>query len=352
MNQINNIIGNILAYFEIYWINILIALLIVAISIFIAPILTYGILKIFNLKKKKSEIKKISFYKPLKIFIVALGIYGAILSLELSVENMVIVNKIFKIVTILLVTKGFANMANPDSATFQLLQSKIDIISNKKATGVICRAIRVLIYIIAGFIIITELGYNLNGLAAGLGIGTAILALAVQDVAKNLLGGFTIITDKILIVGDFIECGGYKGNVEDITFRSTRIRTLEGTQVTIPNGTLANSYIVNYGRMSKRRVEVNLHIDWSTNYETLEELKERLFLVLNSHAHVIKDSINIMFNEIGDDSLNLYIYLYIDEVKYDKYMAVKGQLNEEIIKLLQKENIELSYPSQNINIKK
>ena len=86
------------------------------------------------------------------------------------------------------------------------------------------RGIKFLIYAIAVFIIIFEMGYDLSGLITGLGIGSVVLTLAAQDMIKSLLGGFFIFTDKPFKVGDFIKFSTYEGTVEDITFRSTKIR--------------------------------------------------------------------------------------------------------------------------------
>lgn len=352
MNQIYSIIETIITYVGEHWISLIFSLIIVFIFKLLSPSLSYLILKIFNFRKNKEEIKQISFYKPIKTFFLVLGIYTGIISLELPADVVEKASKLLNISIIILVANGFANMASPTSRTFKALQEKFDIASNKNAIGVLSKTIKVLIYIIAGFLVITELGYNLNGLAAGLGIGTAIIALAVQDVAKNLLGGVTILTDRIFIVGDFIEAGSYQGTVEDITFRSTRIRTLDDTQVTIPNGTLANSYIINWSRMNKRRIQINLPIDWGTSPTTLDELRKRMHMVIEHQPHVIKEPIVVTYDKITNDSLNMYIYFYIDIVPYSQYIAIRGKINEELIKLLQKENISLSYPSHSIKIEK
>lgn len=323
------------------WMSILISIVIVIIFRILSPVFAYAILKIVNFKKKKSEIKQISFYKPLKLIFFAFGLYVAAINLQLPEDTMLYVNKIFKIIIIALVAKGFLNMANPESSTFRTLQDKLNVINNKNATGFICKVIKAIVYLIAGFLIITELGYNLNGLVAGLGIGSAILALAVQDVVKNLFGGITILMDKTFLVGDFIEADGHSGNVVDITFRSTKIRTLDNTEVTIPNGILATTYVENWARMEKRRVEVNLMFDHDVKYEQLERVKTRIELVLNEYPNVIKGSVHINYTEIEKEGIKLYIYLYTNKAKYDEYLEVKGQINEVIKSIIEKENVSL-----------
>lgn len=332
------------------WFNILVAIVIVIAFKMLSSVLAYIIIKIFNIKKNKEEIKKVSFYNPIKIFFVILGIYIATLSFELPIEVTSRIYKAFKIAIIVLVAKGFAGMVSPKSRTFNALQQRLDILQNKNGAKFICKLIRILIYIIAGFIIITELGYNLNGLVAGLGIGSAIIALAVQDVAKNLLGGVTILTDGVFSVGDYIKVGENQGTVEGITIRSTRIRTLDGMELTMPNGILANSNIINYNRMEQRRIEINLVFDSNISYDVLSRIKEEIRSVLNNYPHVIKNSLNINYTEINKDEIKLHIYLYTDMVDYSDYLEVKGKINEAILYLLSKEKRSLKVVKE-INVK-
>ena len=119
------------------------------------------------------------------------------------------------------------------------------------------KIVRGIIYVIAVFIVLTILEINLSGLVAGLGLGGVIVTLAAQDTAKNLFGGLVIFLDKPFVVGDWIEVDKYEGTVEDITFRSTRVRTFENSVVNIPNAVIANDSIINWSRMEKRRNKVN-----------------------------------------------------------------------------------------------
>ena len=118
---------------------------------------------------------------------------------------------------------------------------KLDKDIDDATTKFMVRGIKFLIYAIAVFIIIFEMGYDLSGLITGLGIGSVVLTLAAQDMIKSLLGGFFIFTDKPFKVGDFIKFSTYEGTVEDITFRSTKIRTLSNSVVQVPNS-LISSY--------------------------------------------------------------------------------------------------------------
>lgn len=147
-----------------------------------------------------------------------LGFYLGILVLNLPQDALNFVTKYLKILAILLLARAFANMFDTKASLYLKLQNHFSLFSNKKLGAFASKLVKSIIYLIAGFMIITDLGYNLNGLAAGLGISSVLVALAAQDVAKNLLGGATIVMDRQFLIGDWIESGKYAGTVKDITF--------------------------------------------------------------------------------------------------------------------------------------
>ncbi len=178
--------------------------------------------------------------------------------------------------------------------------------------------------------------------------GGVIVALAAQDIAKNLFGGVAIITDKPFIVGDYIETDKYQGTVEDITFRSTRIRTNENTLVTIPNSTLSNASIINWSKLEKRRFDVSLNLPLEISSEKIESIISKLELVLSSNEDVVKDSVRINLNKIDTDGINIWIYLYTTNTVYDDYFKFKQKINDCVLKVLEAENIKLAYPGRSV----
>ena len=348
MNTLTQIVNYIKDMNTQQWFDILMAIWIVIIFKLFSSLFSYLILKIFNIHKKKAEIKQIGFYKPLKNFFVILGVYLAILILGLPETTMVLITKVFKICIILTVASGFSNMANPDSKTFAFLQDRVDFINSKRLAKFVSKILKIIIYLIAGFMVITELGYNLNGLAAGLGIGTAVIALAAQDIAKNLIAGASIIFDRQFMVGDWIQACGYQGIVEDITIRSTRILTFDNTEVTIPNNNLVTSAVVNYSRTSKRKIKLSLSLNKDMQYEDLERILNRIKLVLSEQKYVIKDSVGVICDDIQTSGVNVLAYLNVEAQTFGEYTAIRGQINKAILELFYKERIDLAYPGQEI----
>ena len=149
--------------------------------------------------------------KPIKIFTVLIGVYLAILILRLPEDVMNFANKVFRIALIILIANGVANLINPKSTVFTKIKGKLN--TDDTLSNFISKVIKTIVYIIAGFIVINEIGYDLSGIVTGLGLSGVVFALAAQDIAKNLFGGFAIIVDKPFIVGDWVETEGASGRI-------------------------------------------------------------------------------------------------------------------------------------------
>lgn len=318
---------------------------------------SYIIIRMFKIKEKRAKkIKESAFFNPLKIFFIILGFYLAIIFLKtpLHISNgiMKIVYKAFVIITTISFAKGLAASFTPKSTLYKKIKEKTSRNVEDSMFDFVLKVIRIIIYIIAGFIVITTLGFNLNGLIAGLGIGGVIVTLAAQDTAKNLFGGLVIFLDKPFVVGDWIQMDTFEGTVEDITFRSTRIRTFENAIVNVPNSVISNASIVNWSKMEKRRYKTNLCIKLDTPLEKLEIFKRRVEDMLQAREAIFDDSIIVKFDTIVDNGLNVLICSYTDSVDYTSYLSEKEDINSKIIKILREENIELAYDTKTICIEK
>lgn len=357
MEQINQIINWIKTNITLTIItNIVIAFLIYLIFRIMRNKLAYILIRMFKRKvKNKKEIKSNSFYNPLRTFFLILGIYLAIIFLKtpLNINDwfMLLTNKLFRISIIILSANGIANSLTTNNKVINRLKEKMNPDVEDSMFRIILKCIRGLIYVIAGFLCITELGYDLNGLVAGLGIGSVVITLAAQDTAKNLFGGLVIFMDKPFTVGDWIEIDKYEGTVEDITFRSTRIRTFENSVVNIPNAVLANESIINWSRMEKRRNKVNLCLELDTPIEKIQKVQDRIKNMLMERDKIIDDTIIVRFDNITDNGINLLICSYTDSVDYASFLHEKEKINFKIMQILKEENVELAYDTKTVFVK-
>ena len=357
MEQINNFILWIKSIQVTQIMDIAIAIGIYLIFRILTKTLSYITIRMFKPKvKNKKLIKNNPFYAPLKVFYVALGMYLAIIflknPLQINDTLMALVNKIFKIAVIIIFANGIANSLTTNSNSINKIKEKVNPDVDDSMFRFILKAIRFLIYIIAGFLVVTELGYNLNGLVAGLGIGSVVITLAAQDTAKNLFGGLVIFLDKPFIVGDWIEVDKYEGTIEDITFRSTRVRTFENSIVNIPNSIIANASIINWSKMEKRRYKVNLCLELDTTLEKVLIVEEKIKKMLKQHDDVIDDTIIVRFDNIIDNGINLLVSSYTNSVDYSSFLEEKEKINFKIMQILREENVELAYDTKTVCIKK
>ena len=337
-------------------VDIIIAIGIIVFFRIFSATFSYMIIRIFKIKSKKAkEIKESAFFKPLKVFFIILGIYLAIVflkaPLKINDQVMDIVTKTFKIISVIEFAVGLANSFTAKTILGKKLRKSLSQKMDDTVFEFVLKITRVFIYVIAIFLILAILEINLTGLIAGLGLGGVIITLAAQDTAKNLFGGLVIFIDKPFVVGDWIEMDKYEGTIEDITFRTTRIRTFENALVNIPNAIIADASVTNWSKMEKRRYKTNLCVELDTLLEKLELLKTRIEKMLQERESVFDDSIIVRFDQITDNGINILIYTYTNSVDYASYLKEVEDINMKIMKILNEEHIELAYDTKTVYVK-
>lgn len=321
-------------------------------KVFSSPV-AYIIIKIFNMKiKGKQKIKENSFYKPIKAICTLIGLYLAILCLDLPEDVFFVIDKIFRIVVIFVISNNIGNILHPQSQFMKKIKNSDKINVNDKVAEFIGKTIKGVIYVIAGFIIAAELNYDLSGLIAGLGLGSIVIALAAQDIAKNLCSGVVLLFDKPFMIGDYIATGNYEGTVEDMTFRAIRIRTPDNTLVSIPNSKISEGIVINYSKMEKRRYKLDLLVSLETNMVKVEEVIEKLKEMLEKSPNILEDSLQVHMDKILDNGINITIFFYTDVIVFADFLEFKENINMSIMNLMMQEGVELAYDTKTVYIKK
>lgn len=289
---------------------------------------------------------KSSLHKPVSFFFILLG---AFIGIYINYKNPIVLNT-FKVFSILIVCW----------CILCYVSENLDVIlntdKNSKLNGIavkfISNIMKFLTVCLAVVMVISELGYNINGLLTGLGVGGLAVSLAAQDSLKNLISGFFIMFDKPFNVGDLIETNEFKGTVEDITMRSTRIRTLEDSVVIVPNSKLSEASITNLSKFSRRLVEFKIGILYSTPAETIKKCKADIYSCLSNNELIIKDNIRVCFLEFDESAINLQLRFYINTTDYEEYCRFINDLNFEIKKIIEENGTDFAFPSQSIYIEK
>lgn len=349
MQQFNDLINYFKNITEQKLVDITIASIVIILFWLLSSAFSYCVIKIFMKgEKDKEKIKSNGFYLPMQILFGCIGIYVAVYILELPVTVIEAWKKIFKIILICVIASGLVNVVDPKSDIAKRFRKKNYTNKDKTIANFTGRILKYVIYICAGFLILTEFNFDVSGLVAGLGIGGAVIALAAQDFVKGLIAGMSILSDKPFLVGDWIEIGSEQGTVIDITFRSTKIRTNFNTIVTLPNSMITSTTVINWSRLKQRRYELNLKLPLETNSDVIETIINRIKFVLQEEESVVPGSVYANFTEIGGQGNNINIYMYTTITIIDDYLHFKQIVNDKILKVLESEHVKASYPGQNI----
>lgn len=189
----------------------------------------------------------------------------------------------------------------------------------------------------------------LTSIIAGLGIGGLAVALAAQDSLKNIFGSLVLFVDKPFEFGDRIVVDGHDGPVEEVGLRSTRIRTLDGHLVTIPNGELANKTIKNIGKRPYIKRIADITITYDTPPEKLDRALEILRSLLENHEGMNGDfPPRVFFNDFNAASLNLRVMYWYHPPDYWAYMGFAERFNKEVFRLFNEEGIDFAFPTQTL----
>lgn len=210
---------------------------------------------------------------------------------------------------------------------------------------VIQKAVRAIIWSLGVVIGLDNIGFDITAMIAGLGIGGLALALAAQDSVKNIFAGIMIFLDKPFKIKDRIKIDGHDGVVEEVGLRSTRIRTLEGRIVTIPNCTFTDNSVINVTSQPALKVKINLGLTYDTNEDDLQKAINILQdIVKNQDA--ITDDYAAGFNGFGDFSLNILFMYYVRPESH--WLNTQTLVNKEVLKRFNEEGLEFAFPTQTI----
>lgn len=290
----------------------------------------------------------LAFEKPLRTFFIIIGLYLALNYLSVSAHFSVFILKVFRSSVIILIAWGVFNLTSSSSKWLESLGKKLDLDMDKIIVPFIAKVSRFVVVIFAGGIVLDVWEYDVNGFVAGLGLGGLAFALAAKDTIGNIFGGIVIITEKPFSLGDWIQTPSVEGSVEDITFRSTKVRTFAQALVTVPNSTLANEAITNWTRMGKRRITFHLGVVYSTTKEKMGNCVRKIRGMLQNHPSIDQQTIFVHFDRFNDSSLDIFLYFFTKTTNWGEWLEVKEDCNLKILEILEREGVSVAFPSTSV----
>jgi small-conductance mechanosensitive channel len=210
--------------------------------------------------------------------------------------------------------------------------------------GVISFLARITIWSFVLLLTLDNLGIQIKPLLAGLGIGGIAVALAAQNILGDLFASLSITLDRPFVVGDSLQVDEFNGTVEYIGVKSTRLRSLSGEQIIMPNANLLSSRVRNNSRMNQRRVVINISVDQQTEMEQLQALPDKLRELIESHQPIKFDRAH--FAKIGASSFDFEAVYIVLTPDYAKHMEILQDINLRLVEWFRKEGVVLSTPQR------
>lgn len=212
------------------------------------------------------------------------------------------------------------------------------------------KALKITMVVISMMFLIQNLGYSISGLVASLGLGGLTIAMAAKDAVSNFFGSLIIVFDSPFKVGDWIKAGGIEGVVEELGFRSTKIRTFEKSFVTVPNSIVANTSIENFTVRDRRRIKFTLGIEYKTSVTKVENIVNGIKKLIESNEGILNDFYLVNFNSFGASSLDIFVYCFTNTTVWADYMGIKEAFHLDILRLCEKEGVGIAFPTQSVYI--
>jgi len=233
---------------------------------------------------------------------------------------------------------------------FEKIVEKTESDSDDQLLPIFIRIVKTFIVIGGCIHVLDVFSVDLTALIAGLSIGGLAVALAAQDTVKNLIGSLMIYADRPFHLGDFISGDGIVGTVEDIGFRSTRIRTTDSSLISVPNGTLVDMTVNNMGNLKFRRFNTTIGLAYYTPPSLIEKFVEGLRAINQAHPQTKNDVSFIHLNNMGASSLDILFIVYFNTVEYAVDLKLKEELIFAILRLAEALNVHIAFPSTSVYI--
>nr|AEQ20298.1 putative mechanosensitive ion channel protein [uncultured bacterium CSLG7] len=217
---------------------------------------------------------------------------------------------------------------------------------SRSAMPLASRAVKITICVLALTAVIGSWGYNTSAILAGLGIGGIAIALAAQKTIENLFGGVAVVSDRPVAVGDFCKFGDRVGTVEDIGLRSTRLRTLDRTLVSVPNSEFSSMVLENYSKRDKVLFHTTLNLRRDTKPAQVRSILESIHRILSEDSKVETGTLPVRFIGAGSYSLDIEIFAYIRTADYDEFLQLQQDLLLRIMDAITAAGSALALPTQ------
>lgn len=288
--------------------------------------------------------------RPTSLFIIILllTLFIPVLQLPASYAQYVIVT--LRVLLPLMGTIIAYRFVNVAARYLSKLALKTDSTLDDQMVPLVRKTLKTFVVITGTLFVLDNLNVPILPLLTGLSIGGLAFALAAQDTIKNFFGSLMIFIDKPFQIGDWITTNGIDGTVEEVGFRSSRVRTFRNSLVYVPNGQLADSTIDNHGLRKYRRYYTRIGITYDTPPALMEAFTEGLRKIVLKHPNTYKDNFHIYFNDLGASSLEILFYIFFEVPTWGDELRCRHEVLLEIMKLGDRLGVNFAFPTQTLHV--
>lgn len=229
---------------------------------------------------------------------------------------------------------------------------KTDSALDDQLVPLVSKAAKATVAILGALLVLQNMGYSISGVIAGLGVGGLAVALAAQKTLSDLFGSIMLLVDRPFTVGHWVKSpdGALEGVVEEVGFRSTRIRTFERTLVSVPNSRLAEFIIDNMALRPTRRVWITVGLTYETSSSEMESALAAIKEILATHDGVDQEFYLVRFTDFGSSSLDIMVYYFSRSIDWDTYLSVREDVNLKIMDALEKLGLSIAFPTRTVHL--
>jgi len=222
--------------------------------------------------------------------------------------------------------------------------------ASRSLIGLGARIAKIAVLAMAVVMLLSELGYPVASLLAGIGIGGIALALAAQKTVENLFGAFALGVDRPFCVGDFVRVEDFVGTVEVIGIRSTRIRTLDRTLISIPNGKLAEMRLESFSARDRIRLACTVGLVYGTTAAQMRTVLEGLERVLRAHPKIWPETVVVRFMELAESSLKIEVMAWFETADWNEFIAIRQEVLLGFMEVVEKAGTSFAFPTRTVQL--
>jgi len=287
---------------------------------------------------------------PLQWGIIVIGFYLSLSVFSISTDTQAVLAHLLRTTITLLAIWIAYRALSVFSDSLEGVSRRFHSELGESLTQLLLSIAKAFIVVIGLIAIFQEWGFNVSGFLASLGLVGMAFALAAKDTAANLFGSLVIFTDRPFKVGDWIHTPDVEGTIEEIGIRSTKVRTFAQALVSVPNGSLANSAILNWSRMGKRRIKMTIGLTYSTTARQMQTILDEIRTLLGNDPEIHPETIHIYFTDFQESALGIFCYFFTNTTNWGEYMGVRERINLEIMKIVERNGAAFAFPSHSLYI--